>query len=42
MNIVLERVQGNFAFKTLLINYYEGKDEKKIRAFLKKECYMSI
>ena len=29
-------------FKTLLINYYEGKDEKKIRAFLKKECYMSI
>ena len=29
-------------FKTLLINYYEGKDEKKIRVFLKKECYMSI
>jgi len=29
-------------FKTLLINYYEGKDEKKIRAFLKQECYMSI
>ena len=25
-------------FKTLLINYYEGKDEKKIRVFLKKEC----
>lgn len=29
-------------FKTLLINYYEGKDEKTIRAFLKKECYMSV
>ena len=29
-------------FKILLIKYYEGKDEKKIKAFLKKECYMSI
>jgi Fic family protein len=29
-------------FKTLLINYYEGKDEKKIRTFLKKECCMNI
>ena len=29
-------------FKTLLINFYEGKDKKKIRTFLKKECYMSI
>ena len=29
-------------FKNLLISYYEGKDEKKIRAFLKKECYISL
>lgn len=29
-------------FKELLISYYEGKDEKKIKIFIKKKCYMSI
>ena len=29
-------------FKTLLIDYYEGKDDKKIRKFLKNECYLKI
>ncbi len=29
-------------FKDLLIPYYEGKDEKEIKKFIKKECYISI
>ena len=29
-------------FKDLLIPYYEGKDENKIKKFLKEKCYMSI
>lgn len=29
-------------FKNLLIPFYEGKDNKKIRAFIKEQCYMSI
>ena len=29
-------------FKDLLIPYYEGKDEKKIKQFIKEKCYMSI
>ena len=29
-------------FKDLLIPYYEGKDEKHIKRFIKEKCYMSI
>lgn len=29
-------------FKNLLIPYYEGKDEKQIKNFVKEKCYMSI
>ena len=29
-------------FKKILIQYYEGKDEKKIKEFIKEKCYMSI
>ena len=29
-------------FKDLLIPYYEGKDEIKIRKFIKEKCYMEI
>lgn len=29
-------------FKELLIPYYEGKDEKKIKKFLKEKCFISI
>ena len=29
-------------FKDLLITYYEGKDEKQIKKFIKEKCYMSI
>lgn len=29
-------------YKKLLIAYYEGKDEKSIKVFLKNECYMKI
>lgn len=29
-------------FKDLLIPYYEGKDEKKIKKFIKEKCYISI
>ncbi len=29
-------------FKALLIPYYEGKDENKIKEFIKDKCYMSI
>lgn len=29
-------------FKDLLIPYYEGKDEEKIRKFIKHKCYMEI
>ena len=29
-------------FKDLLIPYYEGKDEEKIRKFIKQKCYMEI
>ena len=29
-------------FKDLLIPYYEGRDEKKIKKFIKEKCYMSI
>ena len=29
-------------FKDLLIPYYEGKDEKIIKKFIKEKCYMSI
>ena len=29
-------------FKDLLIPYYEGKDEDKIRKFIKEKCYMKI
>lgn len=29
-------------FKDLLISYYEGKEEKKIKSFIKEKCYMAI
>ena len=29
-------------FKNLLIPYYEGKDEKQIKEFIKENCYMNI
>lgn len=29
-------------FKDILIPYYEGKDEKQIKKFIKEKCYMSI
>ena len=29
-------------FKKLLIPYYEGKDEKQIKKFIKEKCYISI
>ena len=29
-------------FKDLLIPYYEGRDEKEIKKFIKEHCYMSI
>ena len=29
-------------FKDLLIPYYEGKDEKRIKKFIKEKCYMEI
>lgn len=29
-------------FKGLLIQYYEGKDEKQIKKFIKEKCYMNI
>ena len=29
-------------FKELLILYYDGKDEKQIKKFIKEKCYMSI
>ncbi len=29
-------------FKSLLIPFYEGKDNEKIRAFIKDKCYMKI
>ena len=29
-------------YKNLLIGYYEGKDNKKIKEFLKKKCYLKI
>ena len=29
-------------FKDLLILYYEGKDENKIKEFIKKQCYIEI
>lgn len=29
-------------FKDLLIPYYEGKDENKIKEFIKEKCYISI
>ena len=29
-------------FKSLLISYYEGKDEKEIKNFIKEKCYMKI
>ena len=29
-------------FKDLLISYYEGKDEKEIKKFIKEKCYISI
>lgn len=29
-------------FKALLIPYYEGKDEKELKKFIKEKCYMSI
>ena len=29
-------------FKNLLIPYYEGKDEKNIKKFIKEKCYISI
>lgn len=29
-------------FKDLLISYYEGKDEKQIKKFIKEKCYMDI
>lgn len=29
-------------FKSLLLAYYEGKEEKKIKKWLQKECYLAI
>ena len=29
-------------FKNLLIPYYEGKDEMKIKKFVREKCYMDI
>lgn len=35
-------IEENDEFKSLLISYYEGKDEKQIKRFIKEKCYMSI
>ena len=29
-------------FKNLLISYYEGKNEKNIKKFIKEKCYTAI
>ena len=29
-------------FKDLLIPYYEGKNENKIKKFIREKCYMNI
>ena len=29
-------------FKNLLIQYYEGKEDSKIKKFIKEKCYMAI
>ena len=29
-------------FKDLLIPYYEGKDDKEIKKFIKEKCYLGI
>ena len=29
-------------FKDLLISYYEGKDDKKIKRFIKEKCYIDV
>ena len=35
-------VEENEKFKKLLIAYYEGKDEKQIKQFIKEKCYIGI
>ena len=35
-------VEENEKFKQLLISYYEGKEEKKIKEFIKEKCYIKI
>lgn len=40
--IIVIPVELTEEFKELLISYYEGKDEEKIKKFIKEKCYMSI
>ena len=40
--IIVVPVELTEEFKSLLIPYYEGKDEKQIKRFIKEKCYMSI
>ncbi len=40
--IIVIPVELTEEFKSLLIPYYEGKDENKIRKFIKDKCYMAI
>ena len=35
-------VEENEEFKKLLIEYYEGKNDNKIKQFIKEKCYMRI
>ena len=40
--IIVIPVELTENFKNLLIPYYEGKDESKIKKFIKEKCYISI
>lgn len=40
--IIVIPVELTEEFKSLLISYYEGNNEKQIKEFLKEKCYMSI
>lgn len=40
--IIVIPVEQTDKFKDLLISYYEGKDEKEIKKFIKEKCYMCL
>lgn len=40
--IIVIPAESTEKFKELLILYYEGKDEKEIKKFIKEKCYISI